>query len=265
MIVAALLVALAGIVVLWPLPEPQRRLSRLTGHAGERNGSAWDPWKAVWAGPVAAAILFGPAPALAALMVAGLVARQRRRARIAAAAERDVGDVIAALAVMGAELSVGAPVVQACRVAAAELVSAGGGGPVGAELSRLAARAELGGDPGAALSEAQVVRRLAEAWATSLQHGLPIGDMLAALRSDLVARQDFAARTRAGLAGPRATAGVLAGLPLLGILLGEAMGAGPVGVLLNSSLGGILLVIGTGLSVGGVLWAGRITDRAVSG
>ncbi|ALG83513.1 type II secretion system F family protein [Gordonia phthalatica] len=264
MIAAVFLMALAGVVVLWPVPEVHRRLASVAGVSERGPGGRWDPWTAVWAGPVAAVVTFGPAPAIAAMLVAGLVTRQRRRAERAAEADRDLRNLTAALAVMGAELSVGAPVVQACRAAASELVSADGDGPVGLELSRMAARAELGGTPGIASTTSAAVRRFAEAWSTSLRYGLPIGDVLAALRADLVARQEFAARTRAGLAGPRATAGVLAGLPILGLLLGEAMGAGPVGVLLRTSVGGILLVIGTGLSVGGVLWSARITDQVVS-
>ena len=264
MIAAAFLVAAAGVVVLWPVPETHHRLVAVSGAPPGAVRGRWDPWMAVWAGPAAAVVVFGPAPAVAAMLVAGLVTRQRRRARADAECDRDLRDLTAALAVMGAELSVGAPVVQACRAAASELMAAGSGGPVGAELSRMAARAELGGDPGVAATASGAVRRLAEAWSTSLRYGLPIGDVLAALRADLVARQDFAARTRAGLAGPRATAAVLAGLPILGLLLGEAMGAGPIGVLLQTSVGGVLLVVGTALSVGGVLWSARITDRAVA-
>lgn len=264
MIPAAFLIAAAGVVALWPIPESHRRLAAATDGPEGRPSGRWELWTAVWGGPIAALVIFGPAPAVAAILVAGLVTRQRRRARRAAERDRDLRELTAALAVMGAELSVGAPVVQACRAAASELSVAGGDGPVGAELSRMAARAELGGDPGVVATASGAVRRLADAWSTSLRYGLPIGDVLAALRADLVARQEFAARTEAGLAGPRATAAVLAGLPLLGLLLGEAMGAGPVGVLLRTSVGGVLLVIGTGLSVAGVLWSARITDRVVS-
>jgi len=259
----ALLVAVAALLVLWPIPESQRRLERLVGVGGRPVRRRVDPWQLIWALPVVGVVGFGPAPGIAGAMVAGLVTRQRRRGVRDAERDRDVRELIAALAVMGAELSVGAPVVGACRAAASELASADDGGPVGPELALMAARAELGGDPGPA-AHSGAVRRLAEAWSTSLRFGLPVGDVLAALRADLVARQDFAARTKAGLAGPRATAAVLAGLPILGLLLGEAMGAGPIGVLLHTGIGGVLLVVGTGLSVGGVLWSGRITDKVVS-
>lgn len=263
MTTAAVLLALAGATVLWPRPPSHRRLHLIAG-APAAARRRLDPWWLVWAVPAAALLLFGAAPGAAAAMVAALIDGRRRRTRRDVEALRDAEALISALAVMGAELSVGAPVARACRAAADELAAAGTGGPVGPELARMAARAELGGDPGAASAAGPgPVRRLAQAWSTSLEFGLPMGEILAALRADLVARQDFAARTRAGLAGPRATAAVLAGLPLLGLVLGQAMGASPVRVLLQTGIGGALLVTGTALSVVGVLWAGRITDRAV--
>lgn len=260
----AMLIAVAAVVVLWPIPEPHRRLERLVGTAGAEGGRRLDPWQLIWVVPIVGVLGFGAAPGIAGALVAGLITRQRRRTLRDARRDRDDRELIAALAVMSAELSVGAPVVGACRAAVSELPAAEDGGTVGPELALMAARAELGGDPGPVSAHSGAVRRLAEAWSTSLQFGLPVGDVLAALRADLVARQDFAARTKAGLAGPRATAAVLAGLPILGLLLGEAMGAGPVGVLLETGIGGVLLVIGTSLSVGGVLWSGRITDKVVS-
>ena len=69
------------------------------------------------------------------------------------------------------------------------------------------------------------------------------------------------ARTEAGLAGARATATVLAGLPVLGVGLGQLMGAAPLGILLAGGLGGIMLVVGTALVCAGLLWTDRIAAR----
>ncbi|KJR06886.1 type II secretion system F family protein [Gordonia sp. PS3] len=265
MTVVPLLLAAAAAVLLWPAPQAHRRLEELCGRADRGSRRRTDPWLTVWALPAGALIVFGVAPGVAGALVAGAITRQRRQTRRDAARDRDMGELIAALGVMGAELSVGAPVVQACRAAASDLLQSGSSGPVADELARMAARAELGGDPGPPPSTASnPVRRLAQAWAMSLEFGLPIGEVLAALRSDLLSRQDFAARTRAGLAGPRATAAVLAGLPMLGLVLGQAMGADPARVLLGTGTGGVLLVIGTLLAVAGLAWAGRITNRAVA-
>jgi tight adherence protein B len=91
-----------------------------------------------------------------------------------------------------------------------------------------------------------------------------MADLVQSVREDLVARRRFAERTRAALAGARATATVLAGLPVLGVLLGEAMGARPVAVLLGGGLGGILLVVGVTLVVAGLAWTRRITEKVMT-
>ena len=168
---------------------------------------------------------------------------------------------------MTAEMSVGAPMVRACRAAAEELSGPGTAAAdavVAGELVRIAARVELGGgvDPAAVPADLPGLRRVGEAWAISVQHGLPMVALLESLRTDLVQRKDFAARTDAGLAGPRATAMVLAGLPLLGLGLGQLMGAAPLSVLLGTPLGSILLVLGVGLAAAGVVWADAIVAKA---
>ena len=73
------------------------------------------------------------------------------------------------------------------------------------------------------------------------------------------ARQRFSTQVAAKLAGARATATILAALPVLGVLLGQLIGAHPLRFLLGA--GGWLLVAGTTLACGGLLWSDRITDR----
>ena len=88
-------------------------------------------------------------------------------------------------------------------------------------------------------------------------------ELLAAARLDLLGRIRFRGRTEAALAGARASAAVLAGLPLLGIGLGELMGARPVRLLFHGGLGGVLLLIGVGLVCAGLLWTEAIVRRVV--
>jgi tight adherence protein B len=57
---------------------------------------------------------------------------------------------------------------------------------------------------------------------------------------------------------------VLAGLPVLGVGLGQLIGADPVGFLLSGGVGGWLLVIGTTLACIGLLWSDRITRRVLT-
>jgi tight adherence protein B len=56
---------------------------------------------------------------------------------------------------------------------------------------------------------------------------------------------------------------VLTTLPLLGIGLGQLIGADPVGVLRGGPLGQVLLVVGVTLMAAGSAWSERILDSAV--
>lgn len=169
--------------------------------------------------------------------------------------------LVRAMSIVTAELSVGAPIAQACACAGAEILADDPSSAVGRDLAILAARVHLGGD--IETTRAGTARPIAALWSTSARFGLPLGDLLAASRADLVARHRFAAHTKAGLAGPRATARVLAVLPVFGLLLGQAIGADPVRVLLDGGPGSVLLVVGTVLAAAGVAWSEYIVDRVL--
>lgn len=167
-----------------------------------------------------------------------------------------------ALEVLIGELRVGAHPVRAFAAAAAESP-----GLVGLSLQRVAARAHLGADVVTgmlAVEQDSAVpaywRRLAVYWELAAQRGLAISVLMRAAHQDIVERQRFADRVRAGLAGARATAFTLAVLPLLGVVLGELIGAHPVRFLLGGGLGGVLLVAGVGLIAAGLAWADRIIE-----
>ena len=104
---------------------------------------------------------------------------------------------------------------------------------------------------------------LAKAWALSRRHGLPLADLLDAVRRDILASARFAARIEATMSGPRASAAVLAALPTLGLLLGEAMGAAPLHVLTRTSAGGWLMITGSAFILVGVAWSARLTSPGV--
>ncbi|WP_454163889.1 type II secretion system F family protein [Gordonia iterans] len=246
----------------WPAGGALRRTRLL---AGTRTGSPVH--RPVGLAVVAAlpvlAVVAGVGPTVAAGIVAALWFSRRRRKRERRCRGRHEAALLRALSVMTAELSVGAPMVTACRAAAQEVAPADLA--VADELARIAARVELGGSVhGAAVEiDLPVLRRIGDAWSISVRNGVPTASLLEALRRDLVQRAEFVARTEAGLAGPRATAMVLAGLPVLGLGLGELMGAHPVGVLLGSSFGSILLVLGVVLAAVGVVWSDAIVDKVL--
>ncbi|WP_431816292.1 type II secretion system F family protein [Gordonia jacobaea] len=282
------LATLAVAVMWWPTSRVEHRMSTLTGMAATRWTRLQPSTFGLICAPLVALLVGGIAGAVAASIAVGLVVWLRRRRARAAEHETQRDEMLTALALMIAELSVGAPPAHACAVAAQE-ISRGREVPseVAEGLTVLAARAELGGSvvvdevsdrrgqlsvsdsgssvSGGSRSAAQSWRRIAVAWRTAEHSGVPMGELLESLRADLAARRAFIERTRAGLAGPRATAVVLAGLPLLGIALGQATGARPIQVLLGGGLGGMLLVIGTALVAAGMVWTERITDRVVRG
>jgi tight adherence protein B len=196
----------------------------------------------------------------AAILVTTLLLRRRRHIATRGRAEEAVA-LQSALDVLAGELRVGAHPVAAFDVAAAEV-----DGPVAARLRAVAARARLGADVAAGLRGAAHSsrlpshwERLAVYWQLAQAHGLAIATLMRSAHRDIVERERFSARVDAGMAGARTTAAVLAGLPLLGIGLGQLVGADPVGFLLSGGTGGWLLVVGVTLACVGLLWSDRIT------
>jgi tight adherence protein B len=200
-----------------------------------------------------------------AILALTLIAR-RRRAVLSARRVEEAADLQGALSVLVGELRVGAHPIAAFETAASEVE-----GPVSARLSEVAARARLGADVGAGLRDvaAQSMlpeqwERLAVCWQLAQGHGLAIATLMRTAHRDIVERDRYASRVSAGMAGARATAVILAGLPLLGIGLGELIGAAPVRLLLSGGAGGWLLVTGVLLACCGLAWSDRITNRVLT-
>lgn len=273
----AALLCLAGALLVTPVHSARTRLHAVCPPATTAGPPGVTARARRWAvrrglSPVDAAFLVcaplgvmgAMTPALAAAVLVATVRRRRRRRLAADARDRERRSVLAGLDVVIGELRVGAHPAVACETAAAECDG------VAAEAFRCAgARARLGGSAASGLLVADSVvtddlQRIATAWAVAETHGLALADLLHAARTDLVGRSRFRARTDASLAGARATAAVLAGLPALGIALGQLMGAAPIAILLGGGLGGVLLLIGAGLVAAGLAWTDRIVDRVVS-
>ena len=208
-----------------------------------------------------------PVTVIAATAIVGatVALRFRRRLRLQRRAAESVA-LQAALDVLVGELRVGAHPVAAFDVAANEV-----DGAVAASLRAVAARARLGADVAAGLRS--VARRsplpahwerLAVYWQLAQTHGLAIATLMQTAQRDIVERERFSARVAAGMAGARTTAAVLAALPVLGVGLGQLIGADPAGFLLSGGAGGWLLVIGVTLACVGLLWSDRITARVLT-
>ena len=242
---------------------PRRRLLPRVVPVPTRR-SAW-----MFAGiPCAVAlVLVVPITAVVAFAILALtLTARRRRALLSARRAAESTALQGALAVLVGELRVGAHPIAAFETAASEV-----DGPVAARLSEVAARARLGADVGAGLRDvaAQSMlpeqwERLAVCWQLAQAHGLAIATLMRTAHRDVVERDRHASRVTAGMAGARATAVILAGLPLLGIGLGELIGADPVRFLLAGGPGGWLLVIGVVLACCGLAWSDCIINRVLT-
>lgn len=253
-------VLLAAAVAVAP-PPPRRRLG-VNGNAQVRRRQvlALTVLLAAVSAAVAAAVLGSPVAAGAAVpaVATGWIRHRRtvrrRRGRLEGRA------IASALEVLVGELRVGAHPVGAFAAAAAEA-----DGRVAEALRSAAARARLGADVAAGLRSAGrrsavplYWDRIAVCWQLAAEHGLAMSGLMGAAHRDILDRRAFTDRVEAGLAGARATAATLAGLPLLGVILGELIGAHPVRFLLGGGAGSWLLVIGVAVVCAGVMWSDRI-------
>lgn len=259
---AALLLSLALLVS----PPPRRRLVA-NAPAGRRFVGRGRMGGSFTACVVAGAVVLLPTTTVLAGAVVGATAalryRRRRRGRSGMAEGRSLE---AGLEVLVGELRAGAHPVRAFDVAADETA-----GLVSVGLRTVASRARLGADVSVGLRAAAATsalpghwERLAVCWQLATDHGLAVATLMRAAQCDIAERQRFSAKVVSGMAGARATAGILAGLPLLGVLLGQLIGASPLSFLMDGGVGGVLLVIGLLLVCCGLLWSDRITDRVVS-
>ncbi|MDG4836282.1 hypothetical protein O7631_07115 [Micromonospora sp. WMMD967] len=89
--------------------------------------------------------------------------------------------------------------------------------------------------------------------------GAPLAELVERIEADARATDRGLAAAAAQAAGARATAWLLAALPVGGIGLGYGIGVDPVAVLLHSTVGGACAVLAVALQVVGLLWAERLS------
>lgn len=130
------------------------------------------------------------------------------------------------------------------------------------------AAARFGGDVPGALAVAarqpgaEGLLGLAACWRVAVDQGAGLAAGLDRLEGALRADRDQRADLRAQLAGARSTAVMLAALPVLGLVLGTALGADPLRVLLHTGAGVGCLVVGGVLEGVGLWWVLRIVRGA---
>ncbi|MFX0593455.1 type II secretion system F family protein [Melissospora conviva] len=249
---AAACLALAALAVGWPhrLPGTRRRLLMRTGRAAptiDLRAVAAHLRERLLRQPRRSAALAGLVAALVGLLLSGLVAAVAAAAygalatrallsRRAAGEERErrrrqLDDLCA----LSADLRAGLP----------------GTGPFAESASPPADRL-------AGLTRSAV--RLAE------RTGAPLAELVERIEADARAADRGAAAAAAQAAGARATAGLLAVLPVGGIALGYTIGADPLHVLLHTPLGAACALGAVLLQLAGLAWTARLSSaRAWAG
>jgi len=186
-------------------------------------------------------------------ITSGHAFHRRVWARIRARRARDDGDVLDALAALAAELRAGQPPVSALQRSGAQV------------WPRAAAAAYLGGDLTQALRtdamSQPALRGLAACWEITARTGSGMAVTVQRLADSVRATQETRVQLRTQLAGPRATARMLAALPLIGILLGHLLGADPIAWLFGSSFGIAVLSLAAACTGVGWWWMTRIARQ----
>lgn len=170
-----------------------------------------------------------------------------------------------------------AAVLEVCDALAAELAS---GRPPTAALSAAQERwpplagvveaSRLGADVPDALRRlarerpgAEDLQRVASAWQVAHRTGHGLAAALERTAAGLRARRRTRRLVDSELASARATARLVACLPLAVLVMGSGAGSDPWAFLLGSAAGGACLVVGLGLLALGLWWIERLADAVV--
>jgi tight adherence protein B len=186
--------------------------------------------------------------------IAGELADRMLRA---VAGPGDSGDIGSLCAAVAAELRCGTPADRALLVA--EGRSLVPRGTAAAALGEPIAPA-LAADARQAQSAA--LTAVAACWAAASDSGAGLADGLDRAAESARAEQRITADLATETAAPRATARTLAALPLVGVGLGQLLGANPLVWLLGTPPGRLCLIAGILLQLAGQLWSRRIVARA---
>lgn len=223
-----------------PVPLAQRTLARLTALSMRRHRAtvAWAGLAAALLGSVAGGPVAGAV--LGAYGACGAAAGMRwLRHRAEARSHRAAVDAVVGLA---AELRAGIPASVALATVAPILE-----GP-----------AVFGADA------ASVGRRVGAAAQLAESTGAPLADVLDRLDGHLRAVDRARGTAAAQAAGARASAGLLAAMPLGGVCLGFLVDTDPLHVLLHTPLGAGCLVGAVGLQLVGLAWSVRLSRLEVA-
>ncbi|WP_406359200.1 type II secretion system F family protein [Streptomyces sp. NBC_01635] len=229
---------------------------------GRVRGRLRAEWWALAAGAVLALLGASVLPLVAGTAGVPLLRRARLAAGERRVRERRGDAVIALCGALAGEVRAGRQPGEALSPAARD------SGGLGDARAAVLAAARFGGDVpdglvvAARQPGAEGLRGLAACWRVAVDQGAGLAAGLDRLEAALRAERDRRADLRAQLAGARATAVMLAGLPVLGLGLGAALGADPLHILLHTPSGLGCLAAGGVLEGLGLWWVLRIMRGA---
>ncbi|MFH9735091.1 type II secretion system F family protein [Streptomyces sp. NPDC017260] len=235
---------------------------RMTDGLRRVRGRLRPEWWSLVAGLVLAVLGGSVLPVVAGAAGVPMLRRTRLAGRARRNRERGQDAVIALCGALAGEVRAGRQPGEALLYAAHD------SGGLGDGQAAVLAAARFGGDvPGTLAAAARQpgaegLRGLAACWRVAVDQGAGLAAGLDRLEGALRAERDQRSDLRAQLAGARATAVMLAGLPVLGLLLGGALGADPLRVLLHTGAGLGCLLAGGVLEGVGVWWVSRIVRGA---
>ncbi|WP_158564323.1 type II secretion system F family protein [Jiangella anatolica] len=214
---------------------------------------------------IVAAVVASASTGLAVVGPVGLVAgllgvplgrwgwRRRRRRQARRRRESDVAEGCVALA---GELASGVAPAGALGVVAADWPELFG---------HAAGRAVLGGDPASALRDtaalpgAGALRAVAAAWEVSERTGAALSSVLVAVADSIRAEATIRREAEAQLASVRATARLMAVLPVATLLLFSAGSGDAAGFLTGTPVGIVCLLLAAGFVAAGLFWVDRVS------
>jgi tight adherence protein B len=236
---------------------------------GHQADSTRVGWARAGAGLCVACCLSVAVAGLMTTLVAGgllaAVAMRIRRARRARQVIEVHGSIVDLSRAIAAELRAGHPsgrafaaAVHAAPPALEQLLRSAVAIAHRGDISDLAdAVAHVAANPGCA-----GLRRLGACWRVAAASGAALAPAVDRVADALQDEIDVSRDVTSTLAGPRATVQLLAGLPVLGLLLGTAIGARPLDFLLGSGPGVGCLLTAASLDASGIAWARAIERRA---
>jgi tight adherence protein B len=200
-------------------------------------------------------LVLGGLVALAAYAAVGMVVRTRR----AGLSDRRTDQVLLACESLRADLAAGQPPLAALnRVAGAwpEFAPVATAGRLGADVP--AAMRRLAARPGA-----DQLRVVAATWHVAHRSGTGLADALGRAVESIRADRATVLVVAGELASARATARLMAVLPVGVLVFGTSLGGDPFGFLLGTPAGVACLAVGGGLTYAGLRWLQAIADRVL--